>query len=77
MTSEPILKTSRTKNGISQIDGYLKMLLKQQQEQVSTLCEDLAETKFKKINVYLHGETGVGKTKLARNSKAVREKKLI
>jgi hypothetical protein len=38
-------------------------------------CEDLAETKFKKINVYLHGETGVGKTKLAKEiAKAVREK---
>ena len=37
--------------------------------------QDLAEMKFKKINVYLHGETGVGKSALAREiSKAVTEK---
>lgn len=37
--------------------------------------QDLAEMKFKKINVYLHGDTGVGKSALAREiSKAVSEK---
>lgn len=37
--------------------------------------QDLAEMKFKKINVYLHGDTGVGKSALAREiSKAVTEK---
>ncbi len=40
-------------------------------------CEDLAETKFKKINVYLHGETGVGKTKLAKEIAKRYEKKCI
>ncbi len=38
----------------------------------SRYCEDLAETKFKEINVYLHGETGVGKAKLARKKIAKR-----
>ncbi len=58
---------------ISQIDGYLKMLWNSSKEQFQQYCEDLAETKFK-INVYLHGETGVGKTKLAKEiAKAVRE----
>ncbi len=42
---------------IAQIDGYLKMLLKwQQRTSFSSTAKDLAETKFKKINVYLHGE---------------------
>lgn len=37
--------------------------------------QDLAEMKFKKINVYLYGDTGVGKSALAREiSKAVTEK---
>ena len=37
--------------------------------------QDLAEMKFRKINVYLHGATGVGKSTLAKEiSKAVTEK---
>ncbi len=70
-------KHARAKNGL-----YLNRRLFENafeiasEEQVSAEnCKDLKETKFKNKNVYLYGETGVGKTKLAKEiAKAVQER---
>ncbi len=45
---------------ISQIDGYLKMLLASSSECFSSTAK-ISRKLSSKINVYPHGETGVGK----------------